>query len=108
MRTHIRRKKSGREGKTIVYQRVHSYRNENGDPRERVIEHLGTNPPGDLRPLNQVEARLVAEEAVKGKPSQEELRRLLATLEVETGPWEYERFGIDLDMLKKTLHLRLK
>ena len=90
------------------YQRVRSYRDEQGRSRHEILEHLGPKPPGDLRQLNHVESRLVAQEVVKRKPTQEELRDLLKTLQVETGPWEYERFGIDLDMLKKTLHLRLK
>lgn len=90
------------------YQRVESYRTKDGKVAHRMLEHLGPNPPGDLRRLNHVESRLVADEAVKRQPTQEELRRLLETLSVETGSWDYQRFGIDLDMLKKTLHLRLK
>lgn len=103
----VRRKKGGRNGQSVYYQRVRTYRNENGKVREEVLEHLGPHPPGDDQPLNHIESRLVLNE-IKQEPTQDQLRSLLRTLEVETGSWDYERFGIDLDMLKKTLHLRLK
>lgn len=89
------------------YQRVESYRTKDGKVAHRILEHIGPNPPGDDRPLNHIESRLVLNE-VKQEPTQDELRRLLQTFNVETGSWDYERFGIDLDVLKKTLHLRLK
>lgn len=66
------------------------------------------NAPGDERPLNPAESQIVADEVILRTPTQDEVRRLLETLNEETGKWDYKRIGMDLDILKKTCHLRLK
>lgn len=95
------------KGRTY-YQRVRTYRDKQGKVRRQVLEHLGPNPPGDGRRLEGLAAALVADEIVKREPTQEEVRRLLESLDVPTGEWDIHALGIEVDLLKKTRHLRLR